>query len=243
MIRVTNCNYLGCSRHINKLNWVVMSTSPTAFSIPLLLVAHYVIYINAAPPPLLIIIMAEGCYCPINNNIRHQLCDSDLRVALIKNHLSEPEFPWLQTGINRDDVNSRLFLYSSVIIWKWVHTQPAAENEYWSEHEGKHETLKVERIFSLACHRVSFDFPSMRVTAAGFLPLPWWKHEWSCCQTGTQVFNVASMSAGHMSKGSVWINDFSRDWWAVTDVRACFPPPPPASLCFLIFFAGVNDIW
>lgn len=92
---------------------------------------------------------------------------------------------------------------------------------------------KVEHIFSLAWHRVSFDFPSARVTAAGFLLLPWWKHEWSCCHTGTQVFDVASMSAGHMSKGSVWINGFSRDWWAVTDVRACCLPL--TSLCFLFF--------
>lgn len=97
---------------------------------------------------------------------------------------------------------------------------------------------KVEHIFSLAWHRVSFDFPSVRVTAAGFLLLPWWKHEWSCCHTGTQVFDVASMSAGHMSKGSVWINGFSRDWWAVTDVRACVASPSPPFVSFS--FAGVN---
>lgn len=44
------CNYLGGRRHINRLNWVAVSTSPTAFSIPLLLVVHYVICINATPP-------------------------------------------------------------------------------------------------------------------------------------------------------------------------------------------------
>lgn len=45
----------------------------------------------------------------------------------------------------------------------------------------------------------------------------WRKHEWSCCQRGTEVFAVAAISAGHMSKGFIWINGFSRDWWAQTE--------------------------
>lgn len=129
------------------------------------------------PPPPLLVNYHHGWRLLLSNKWYHTSSTPRLRPLrrpLIKNHLSEPAFPWRPTGINRGDVNSGLFLYSSVIIWKWALTQPAAENEYWSErppkHEAEHETQKVERRFSLACRGVSFDFPSAGVTAAGFLP-------------------------------------------------------------------------
>lgn len=46
LICKTNSNYLECNRHLNELNPYLLSPSPTAFFIPLLLVAHYVICIN-----------------------------------------------------------------------------------------------------------------------------------------------------------------------------------------------------
>lgn len=68
------------------------------------------------------------------------------------------------------------------------------------------------------------------LTAPGFLPILWRKHEWSCCQEATEIFVVAAASARHMSKGSVWINDFSRGWSAKTDSSKGSALPTKASL-------------
>lgn len=63
---------LGCLVH--QSNSIFHSTAPCSSLVHL--------HKCTPTPPFLLIIMAEGCYCPINDNIRHQLHDSDLRAAL-----------------------------------------------------------------------------------------------------------------------------------------------------------------
>lgn len=105
--------------------------------------------------------MAEGSYCPINDNIRHRLHDSNLRAALIKNHLSEPEFLLHPTGLNRDGVNSGLFFGAQLLSGnEFTHNQQLKINIDSSIFRSTGVSTRSRRwsvFFGLACHCVSFD--------------------------------------------------------------------------------------
>lgn len=86
------------------------------------------------------------------------------------------------------------------------------------------ENLKLRPIF------IMFHLILLCMVDSSWAPThSWRKHEWSCRQGGTEVFVAAS--GGHMSKGSVWINGFSRGWWAETD-RCKGSALPTMPLCF-----------
>ena len=200
----------------------LLQHSSAAFFIKLLHVAHYVIYIDLAH-------FANYHHCwrqyyPLNCWKRFpyiiNLTASNSGCALIKNYLKDESSDFLLSLMRLLIINEE-FKAQFMLGTEFTYSPQVNKSQYWLR---IFQNIRVTpghkkyHVFWCGNVRLPHGLSSCLIwscyvrLSSGVPSDSWWKHKRSSCQGRTEVFVVAAASAGHMSKGSVWINDFSRGW-------------------------------